>query len=143
MIFRSIADLIGNVNTHNAPLEEEYFNSPLYKNFLNDGHFHHSEKGCDIEIRKFYKDKITNRYSVNKYCKTHNKLCSKTGWELNWYMGTYSLTEGSSTIKYCKRCGKEIRQRGGNRKYCRECSIQNGRERALKRYYDKKNKILK
>jgi hypothetical protein len=56
---------------------EEYLNNNKYHSFL---------KGCECEMRvvKGYASNVI----LNKYCKTHDKLCSKTGWELGWYKGT-------------------------------------------------------
>lgn len=52
----------------------------------NNEHFHCSQNGCDIEMRLVRTDYYGD-YSVHKFCHTHNKECSRTGWEFGWYMG--------------------------------------------------------
>lgn len=85
--------------------------------------FHHSLKGCEIEMRK--KECVRNEeetdYCYNKFCLTHNKLCSKTGWELGWYLGTNNL-KGLLTLK-CFKCGSEFHTNRDNRRYCDQCKI--------------------
>ena len=66
--------------------------------YLSNEHYHSFLKGCDCEMiikekdgyGKFFDSK--NMY-VNKYCKTHKVMCSKTGWEIGWYQGTKSETK--------------------------------------------------
>ncbi len=71
---------------------EEGVNTPnRYKQYLSHNKYHHSKKGCKIEmlIGKS-KDLNNNNVTIMKWCKTHKKMCSKTGWELGWYQGNYS-----------------------------------------------------
>jgi len=49
-------------------------------------HFHCSAKGCEIEMRLMRTDYYGD-YIIQKYCHKHNRVCSKTGWELGWYLG--------------------------------------------------------
>lgn len=60
--------------------------------YLPNEHYHSFLKGCDCEIRIFsgVRGDDKENKSVQKYCKTHGVLCSKTGWELGWYLGTRS-----------------------------------------------------
>ena len=93
--------------------------------YLSNDKYHHSLKGCDCEIAikqsTTYKqdDKYYN-LMINKKCKTHNVMCSKTGWELGYYMGTNS----SILDRYfnCKKCGCEFIVNIHSRLvYCKKC----------------------
>ena len=87
-------DFIGGVN--NMPDEEiinkicENSNLPHNQNgekiIYDNEHFHCSQNGCDIEMRLIRTDYYGD-YSVHKFCHTHNKECTRTGWEFGWYLG--------------------------------------------------------
>ena len=60
--------------------------------YLSHEHYHSFLKGCDCEIVlkniKRNGNFPNETVMVNKYCKTHKVMCSKTGWEVGWYGGT-------------------------------------------------------
>lgn len=85
-------------------LDENKYNSLNYKDYLTHERFHHSEKGCEVEI---IASKREGNYAVLKFCKTHNVLCSKTGWESGWYQGE-ETAKTDQIISHCIVCGKEI-----------------------------------
>jgi hypothetical protein len=77
---------------------EENSNTPnCFNLYLKNNKYHHSVKGCKIEMMiGRSKNFNNNNATIMKWCKTHKKYCSKSGWELGWYQGTYSpLLEGS------------------------------------------------
>lgn len=78
--------------------------------------FHHTEKGCDMEYRPSMSD--NRNWSQEYFCKTHNVLCSKTGWELGWYQGTRSKYYKEFT---CLKCGKVFEAYQQIRHYCDDC----------------------
>ena len=82
--------------------------SPYQEIYTNDEHYHHSDKGCEIEMRRDNKFTIGSLQDINyAYCKTHNCFCSRTGWEFHWYMGTNSLKLNPKQVfKICKQCGQ-------------------------------------
>ena len=101
-------------------LEERFYNALNYKDYLENNKFHHSEKGCDIEMRRTVNEKDYNKnWSITKFCKTHNVLCSKTGWELGWYNG--SQTRNLFREYVCRNCGKEFLSKSAVVRYCKEC----------------------
>ena len=51
--------------------------------------YHSSNKGCVIS--KIHGAKWSKKDVDNYYCHTHGVICTKTGWELGWYLGTNSL----------------------------------------------------
>ena len=105
-----------------------------YKEIKDNDKFHHSLKGCNIEmIATKYDDTI----AITKICKTHNVLCSKTGWELGWYMGTKSVI--IEKAEYCLNCGCKIDRPMAHRIYCRKCksTIASFRSFVYNNYYKK------
>ena len=59
--------------------------------YLPNEHYHSFLKGCDCEMVLKNNPGYGGDYYmvlVNKYCKTHKVMCSKTGWEIGWYQGT-------------------------------------------------------
>ena len=81
--------------------------------------YHHTDKGCDIELfTRVREDPSGKSIAMSKKCLTHNVECSKTGWELGWYMGTYSkmLTSDTTFVSKC-RCGRKFI----NNKYRTKC----------------------
>lgn len=140
----SIANVLGIINPTYAPLKEEYYNCNNYGSYLSNEHFHHSDKGCQIEMVKSIISLRTNRMSINKQCHTHNTLCSKTGWELGWFSGTYNRGTGriKNVKKTCQNCGVEYLASSGNNKYCPVCCITVGRTQARTFYKNNKNKIV-
>jgi len=103
-----------------TPLEEYYYASPEYLDYLKNKHFHNSHKGCDTEM-VINKCKDGN-LSVNMICHTHNVTCSKTGWELGWYLGTKSRADIYRKVNCCD-CGKEIETKSRTFKRCSACKI--------------------
>lgn len=95
--------------------EEEFYNPSGYADYLSNKHYHHSDKGCQIEmtIEMGNRPGEPSLPGVVKKCLTHNCICSKTGWEKGWYQGTPSI----STVNYCE-CGKEIELK---KKLCYDC----------------------
>jgi hypothetical protein len=60
--------------------------------YLHHSRYHSFLKGCECEMR-IIPNKRCDGYednAVNKYCKTHKVMCSKTGWEIGWFHGTKS-----------------------------------------------------
>ena len=90
--------------------------------YLPHDKYHHSLKGCDCEIvierSKIYGDSDYYNLRINKLCKTHNVMCSKTGWELGWYQGTNSHIM-SKEIE-CASCGVSITP-SSHRVLCNKC----------------------
>ena len=78
--------------------------------------FHHSDKGCDIEITE---TQLGDSVLVGKYCKTHKVKCSKSGWESGWYNGTNSHIM-SKEIE-CASCGVSIITSSSHRTLCDKC----------------------
>jgi predicted RNA-binding Zn-ribbon protein involved in translation (DUF1610 family) len=106
------------LNDHDLELVEKNYNSPDYKSFLSNDKFHHSEKGCDIEMIETRKE---GNIAINRFCKTHNAICSKTGWELGYYMGTNSK-KTMEFKKTCLCCGKDFWVIDMRLKpYCQDC----------------------
>lgn len=62
-----------------------------YADFLPNPHFHNADKGCNCFVQISNIGKKNSRRRVNVYCLTHNITCSKTGWELGWYLGNNNL----------------------------------------------------
>ena len=105
-----------------------------YLEIKDNDKFHHSLKGCDIEV---IVEVVNENVRVNKYCKTHQILCSKTGWELGWYMGTKSVI--IEKAEYCLNCGCKIDRPMAHRIYCRKCksTIASFRSFVYNNYYKK------
>ena len=139
-----IADILGVINSPRIPLEEHYYDCDNYKEYLSNEHFHHSEKGCEVEIRRTSNVQRDNRISINRYCKTHDCLCSKTGWELGWFSGTNNrIYKNNNVKKKCHNCNEWYMTTSGNTKYCRECAIIIGRDNyAIKHISDVNEKLL-
>ena len=95
------------------PLPEELPNLPDNYKEIKDKHFHSSHT-CDIEMRVYKnnnKKRTHKSFLTNKYCLTHNVMCSKTGWELGWYGGKNSreikaVSNGKTVDRKCG--GKKI-----------------------------------
>ena len=70
---------------YGIPPKSEY---TFFPESESDPLYHHSCKGCKIEIR------VDNRFTIGTsrrmqylYCKTHNVFCSKTGWLFHLWGG--------------------------------------------------------
>jgi len=125
------------INT--TPLEERYYCSPNWLDYLEDKHFHNSHKGCDTEmIVKNCKDR---NLSVNMICHTHNVTCSKTGWEIGWWGRTNSKLMMSRTVTCCD-CGKVLETKARNFKRCPDCKVISSNKRANDRLLNKVNNLL-
>lgn len=105
-----------------------------YLEIKDNNKYHHSLKGCDIEV---IVEVIDENIRVNKFCNTHQKLCSKTGWELGWYNGTKSVV--IEKAEYCLNCGGKISVPMAHRIYCSECksTIESFRSFVYNNYYKK------
>ena len=101
-------DYLDCINDYNLPIDELHFNPDNYSQYLDNEHYHHSDKGCDVEVLVLTDKRNDGKgnKSVNKICHTHSKVCSKTGWELGWYMGTESKTLFRE--RTCVICGVPI-----------------------------------
>lgn len=66
-------------------------NRKIYK----DNHFHCSYKGCNVEMR-IVRTMPYGNISTVKYCITHDKLCSKSGWEMGWFNGIQADRKSNS-----------------------------------------------
>ena len=121
-----------------TPLEEYYYNSPNMLEYLKDEHFHNSLKGCEVQM--IVNRSVEGDLSVNRICHTHNVTCSKTGWELGWYMGKDSRYTNS--VKYCLNCGREVMSKALNFKYCKECKVIMSNKRAKELIEIRKRNVL-
>lgn len=83
--------------------------------------FHASQKDCVVEYVKRMggRNGEGSRTGDYLYCHTHQKLCSKTGWEMGWYSGSDNLI-GRLAIN-CFHCGAEFHTDKPNRRYCDLC----------------------
>lgn len=117
---KSVTDLIGNVN--DCPLEEQFFNPDNLAEILEHEKYHHSLKGCNIEMRINDTHYLNSKICVNKFCKTHQVNCSKTGWEIGYYQGTQS--KGLMRVHHCQMCGKIIMSYQPRVYFCRDCHQQ-------------------
>lgn len=88
---------------------------------LDNDKFHHTEKGCDMELRPHKAN--DGNWSQEYFCKTHNVLCSKTGWELGFYQGTKSEYKPTLIISYCQTCGAKIESKS-SRMFCDKCKYE-------------------
>lgn len=120
-------------------LKEEFYNpcGPNgYADYLKNPHYHHSDKGCKIEMGVEYGNRKgeISMPGVVKRCITHNKFCSKTGWEKGWD------SKGRTDINICVDCGKEI-----NSKYtcflCDDCKIKRRKKSLIKATNKHRKKI--
>jgi len=112
-----------------------------YQDIYKNKRFHHSLKGCDIELRILKSGRPGEKkiYTIRKYCKTHNKECLRSGWEIHYWQNNYLVNEE----KYCLNCGEQISNKYDNIKYCKECKpIVYGFVSYLHRSYYKKNYII-
>lgn len=66
--------------------------------------------------------RIDNSVLELVYCKTHKIMCSKSGWELGWYLGTRSIDLMFKNKAICLMCKKEFYCRTSSQKYCKTCS---------------------
>lgn len=115
---------------------EEMFIPVNHREYLKHDKYHSSDKGCDCEMREekgsvYGKTRNeNNNIAVLKYCKTHNVLCSKTGWDLGYFhnsdskqefkMGDYNKCADCDDIadngsKFCSTCRKIRRFESGKR----------------------------
>jgi hypothetical protein len=120
------------INDYTLPLEEQFYNPNNYQTFLSNEHYHHQDKGCDTEIILHQSPRGDKK--LNKICHTHNVNCSKTGWELGWYMGTYNRNEYGN----CQICGCVLTTRNKLAKYCKSCSRELNNKRSYKKFLEKK-----
>ena len=93
--------------------------------FLSNRRYHHSDKGCHIEmIIQKSPGRTNNNIMIKKYCKTHDIMCSKTGWEEGWYLGTNSrlLTAPTEKLRVCIKCRKKFRVKKNTKvNICQSC----------------------
>ena len=114
-------------DAHTLDLTEEN-NRPLnWAKYLEHKRFHDSQKGCDIEMI-IKKTSDGRGLMINRICKTHNINCSKTGWEIGWYLGKNSKLGLYTAI--CCDCGKETRTKAINFKRCSACAVKASNKRA-------------
>ena len=94
-------------------MPEEFYNPSGYADYLENEHYHHSDKGCQIEMTTEMGTRPGEIFlsGVVKKCLTHNCVCSKTGWEKGWYRGTKS-------VSIICECGKELE---GKNRLCDNC----------------------
>ena len=115
---------------------------------INNKYYHDKQKGCDLKMVKFYprnynkvysirdinnkliKDKngnsINNRFKlINAYwCKTHQKLVCKCGWEFGRHNGEFNSKQPlrpkmESQTRICRECEREIDNYAQT--YCDKC----------------------
>lgn len=111
------------INDYNLPIDETHYNPDNYSQYLSNEHYHHSDKGCDIEVVVRTDKELSGRgnKSVNKICHTHDKVCSKTGWELGWYMGQETKKLEEKKKFTCVICGIEILSYQSQVFCCKDC----------------------
>lgn len=91
-------------------------------NALSNIHFHSEHKGCEMTFD--YINTNIGGTLINCYCHTHNVRCSKTGWELGWYAGTFNkdvYKPRSHKFSTCS-CGRKYFDKGNG--MCRFCYIE-------------------
>ena len=112
----------------NKELLEETYNPSGYADYLANKHYHHSDKGCQIEMGTELGTRKgeVSLLGVVKRCLTHNCVCSKTGWEHGWYGGT------NSRVASCE-CGKELEGKNHLCYDCRESHKQDSRLKEIKK----------
>ena len=64
----------------------EVYYPDCYVEYLSHPKYHHSDKGCNCVVQILQREGST-RSVINILCLTHNIMCSRTGWEIGWYMG--------------------------------------------------------
>ena len=58
------------------------------KEYLKDPHFHHRDKGCEIENAEIPGERVYMFHCCK--CKTHDVIICSCGWEFGWHYGTNS-----------------------------------------------------
>ena len=106
-----------------------------YEEIKDHERFHRPEKGCDMEHRPYKSD--CSNWAEEYYCKTHGVLCSRTGWELGWYMGSRSDYDSLPVISNCSVCGVSIEGVRG-KMFCDTCK----EERRLIRVKEYQKRVL-
>lgn len=117
-----------------VPIEKMFNPKENFEVFLDSPKFHHSRKGCDVYM---FNRKALRNNPTFKFCITHNKECSKTGWESGWYLGNSSkevwLDSKESFIKVCQICKKEFKTNKDNQFVCsRNCQLERNRIKGKK-----------
>ncbi len=88
--------------------------------YKNNEKYHHSEKGCEVEC-------LRDQSGDYEFCHTHGVRCSKTGWEVGFYLGRqtndlniraypkkcavcgdYFMTNTRLREKVCNKCNKAL-----------------------------------
>ena len=94
-------------------IQEEIIND-----FLSNKKFHDIRKGCNVIS---FQERADKGILELKKCLTHNVICSKTGWEDGWYMGTKSKELPSKYKRKCKGCQEIFFTNKNNQYYCNKC----------------------
>ena len=69
---------------HDDPCPESAYNEI----YANDDKYHHTCKGCDVEMRRDNRFTIGSLAKINyAYCKTHNVYLGRQGFEFHFYNG--------------------------------------------------------
>ena len=110
--------------------QESFYNPSSYADYLENDKFHHSDKGCKIEMNIAKGTRKGERVltGVIKRCLTHNCVCSKTGWEKGWYLGSMS------SLNVCN-CGAELEK---NKRVCPTCLKNHLKESLARQYKERK-----
>lgn len=102
------------------------FNPDNFTDYLPNDLFHHPDKGCELEtIENFICLKSVvdgheihdETHSFHQQCLTHNRLCSKTGWELHHYQNR----EENSFYKGSCKCGRTFYSLNKDKITCCRC----------------------
>lgn len=111
-------------------LEEESNNPDSYADFLPEEWYHHSDKGCEIEmiVVKSGRDGEKKIPVLIKRCLTHGVDCHASGQEIGW-IGKSFIHKG-----YCEECGLEIEK---GKTFCPDCL--NKRFKESQKKYRSKN----
>lgn len=100
--------------------------------------FHSKSKGCNIRSYIIRDGKNIFR---GKYCETHKKELSYTGWEIGFYRGTNSKALSSKGKQRCSRCNRTDVE-FHNKYLCEDCFKKRVKELGLKMHYCKCGKEL-
>jgi len=96
--------------------------------------WHHSFKKCKVEM-------TVDGNLTNKFCITHQKLCSKSGWEIGWHRGNNSSKiYTADDNKICQDCGEEFLSANPTSLRCKKCRHQRQVDLTAKANYERKLK---
>ena len=100
----------------------EVYYPDCYVEYLSHPKYHHSDKGCNCVVQILQREGST-RSVINILCLTHNIMCSRTGWEIGWYMGEDSQIawRKAQPERACSMCGDMFFPFSKNGIRCKKC----------------------